>query len=44
MAGGPGGKGGGVYELFFMYKEWARKKIEKARVGIEIFLPRIFRQ
>ncbi len=40
MAGGK--SGGGGYEIFLMDREWARKKIEKARVGVEIFLPRKF--
>ena len=40
--GGPEEKVGGGYKNFLMDREWARKKIEKARVGIEIFLPRKF--
>ena len=35
---GPRGKSGGGYKIFLMDRELARKKIEKARVGIEIFL------
>ena len=34
--------GGGGYEIFLMDREWDRKNIEKARVGIETFLPRKF--
>ena len=40
--GGPEEKVGGGYEKILMDREWARKKIEKARVGIKIFLPKIF--
>ncbi len=32
-------QGGGAMK-FFIDKEWAREQIEKARVGIKIFLPR----
>ncbi len=32
----------GGYENFLMDREWARKKIEKPRVGVKIFLPRKF--
>ncbi len=40
--GGPGGKSGGATKIFWWTKSGLGKKIEKARVGIEIFLPRKF--